>query len=252
MRLHHFKLRRETLESVPDAERTLLVLLGHAANELSVLTKLFHFCATPADEAEVLMQARNAQALVLGRLLTGKIYECWQLLQSAYFGSQVSRTYAPLLDPAPSAAIDSLGRYFGRDNVIERVRNRFAFHYSPDQVPLGFAKLIDGDSLDIYLSETNANTLYSFAESVTGRALMESIDPADHSRSVGTLIDETTDAIGWLNEAIAGIFTTCFRRHIGGNIYELGAKPLDIEGAPDWKSVAIPYFVEIAEAGGDA
>lgn len=247
MQLHHFRLTRKQLDAIPEVERTLLVLLAHAANELSVLTKLFHFSASDPADHQLLIEARNAQALTLGRLLTGKIYECWRLLQSAFFSTQVSKTYVPLFDEDSRNALSALKRYFGRTNLIESTRNRFAFHYSPDQIPPGYAKLGEGDALDVYLSKTNANTLYVFAETIAGRSLMESINSADHTKSIAALIDETSMAIGWLNEIVGACMLTCLRLHVGGDLYSLGARTIEIEGAPDWKSVALPFFVEIAE-----
>ena len=164
--LHHIKLNKFQLDAIPESERTLIILLCHAANELSVLSKLFHFSAKQESDDLILIEARNAQFLVLGRVLTGKIYECWRLLEGSFFGSTVSKMYEPLFDDNAKIALNNLKKYFGRDNLIKRVRNEYAFHYSAEQAAIGYTKLGNDDSLDIYLSLTNANTLYSFAESV--------------------------------------------------------------------------------------
>jgi hypothetical protein len=155
----------------------------------------------------------------------------------------------PLFDSEGRGAIDSLGRYFGRANLIETVRNNFAFHYSPEQIRAGYQTLVNGDPLDVYLSRTNANTLYAFAESIAGRSLMESIDPADHARAFDSLIVETSRAVGWFNTLVGACMATCLRRHIGGDLYALGAHVINVEGAPDWRGVELPYFVELAENG---
>ena len=243
IQLHHFTLTRAQLDAIPAAERTLVVLLSHAANELSVLTKLFQFCSRHEGTDRLLLEARNAQALVMGRLFTGKLYETWQLLQSAFFRTAISRTYEPLFDATAAAALSNLKRYFSRRNLIENVRNRFAFHYAPDQVDEGFARLIDGDPLDVYLSETNANTLYTFAESIATRSLFQSIAP-DHAQAFDMLIRETSQAVGWLNEVIGACLTICLRLHVGGDLYALGAEVVNVEGAPDMRTVTVPYFVE--------
>ena len=211
------------------------------------LSNLFRGKGKTQTLAKVREQAKNAQALLMGRLLTGKIYECWRVLQTAYFGPGISKIYDPLFEDETREALRSLGRYFGRRNLIEDVRNFYAFHYAPDQIEAGYAKVIEGDLLDIYLSQTNANTLYAFADTVTGRALMESIDAEDHGRALGALITETSKAIGLLNTVIAGIFITCFTRHIGGDLYTLGATIIEVPGAPEWKKVAIPFFIEIKD-----
>jgi hypothetical protein len=247
MQLHHFVLTKSQLDGIPQAERTLVALLAHAANELGVLAKLFHFSVASLGDHSLLVEARNAQAMTIGRLLTGKIYECWVLLQSAFFATRISKLYEPLFDQEAQAALTALKRYFGRTNLIENVRNKFAFHYELDQISAGYAKLGEGDPLDVYLSKTNANTLYVFAESIVGRSLMENINPVDHAKSIAALIDETSAAIGWLNEVISACLLTCLRLHVGGDLYSLGADIVEVNGAPDWKSVQIPFFIEGAE-----
>jgi hypothetical protein len=40
MEIHRVRLTKEKLTAMPEAERSLLLLLGHATNEISVLSKL--------------------------------------------------------------------------------------------------------------------------------------------------------------------------------------------------------------------
>jgi hypothetical protein len=247
MQLHHFQLTRKQLDAIPEAERTLIVLLAHAANELSVLGKMLHFSSISLGEHSLLIQARNAQFLALGRLLTGRIYECWKLLQSAFVQTRLSKAYEPRFDEKARDALEALKKYFGRTNLIENVRNKFAFHYDPDQIAAGYATLSDGDPLDVYLSKTNANTLYVFADTIVGRSLMENISPSDHTKSIAALLDETSAAIAWLNEVIGACLLTCLELHVGGNLYSLGAQAVEIDGAPDWKNIPLPFFIEITD-----
>jgi hypothetical protein len=250
IRIHHITLTRKQLDSIPESERRLLVLLAHAGNELNVLSKLFHFSARPGSETPIVQQAENTQSMVLGRVLTGKIYECWNLMQSAFFRSGLSKRYQSQFDPDASEALDALKRYFGRDNLIEKVRNGHAFHYSPEQIDAGYQTLADGDPLEIYLAKTNANTLYTFADTIAGRAMIEDIKPGDHQRAFEVLVEETTRAVARINEVIGASMTICFKTYLGGNLYALGAKEIEIEGAPDSQTISIPYFVEIAEGNG--
>ena len=180
------------MDLIPEAERTLLVLSAHAANELSVLTKLFLFCSKHEGETEVEREAINAQAMAIGRILTGKLYECWQLLRSVFFDTQLSKMYEPKFDEKTKAALTSLKQYFGRKNIIEAVRNHHAFHYSPDQIKQGYTKLAGDESLNIYMSKTNANTLYAFADKIANYSLVEDINPGRPSEAFDSLISETS------------------------------------------------------------
>jgi hypothetical protein len=247
IRIHHIDVTRQQLDAVPDAERRLLVMVAHAANELNVLAKLFHFTAKGQARTPMLQQAENAQALVLGRLLTGKLYECWQLLQSAFFRSGLSKKYEPDFDKEASEALDALKRYFGRKNLIEAVRNKYAFHYSAEQVDSGYATLVDGDPLAIYLAEASLNTLYTFADTIAGRAMLEVINPGDHKKAFEMLVDETAKVVGHFNIVIGAMMVTCLTTYMGIDARALEANVIEVTNAPDVAGVSIPYFVEIGK-----
>jgi hypothetical protein len=238
-------LTKAQLAAVPEAERNLFVLLGHAANELAVMAKLFHFSAGNHSENPVLEKAENTQALLLGRLLTGKIHEFWELIRTGYFATAISRAYRNDLPPETQAALDAMGRYFGQDNLIARVRNSHAFHYDVRQIAEGFRALSDDEPLDVYLSRMNPNSLYAFADTISGRALLENVVPGDPERAFSALIAETSRAVGWVNEISGGLMVAFLTRHLGGNLYALGAREIRLEGAPNSQDVSIPYFVEI-------
>lgn len=242
--LHQVDLKKEQLDRIPESERRLFVLVAHAANELNTLAKLFHFACSSASESGLTGQAENAQALVLARVLTGKIYEFWQLLQMSFFAAQLSREYEPLMEAEPRASLNELKRYFGRENLITLVRNKFAFHYSSDQVDAGYMAVIEGDPLQIYLAKNNANTLYAFADTIAGRAMLEAIQPGNHSAAFDALITETSKAVRDIGTVIDGIMIVCFQKYIGTSFYDLGAKIIEVEGVPESQKVAIPFFVD--------
>lgn len=245
MRIHCITLSQAQLESIPEGERRLLILAAHAANELNVLSKLFHFSIGGKTDTPILVQAGNAQSLVLGRVLAGKIYECWNLLQSAFFATALSKSYVPMFDEETGQALDSIKRYFGRENPIASVRNKHAFHYALDQIDAGYRAVIDGDPLEIYLAKENANTLFAFGDTIAGRAMLEAIKPGDARGAFGILIDDTVKMVGLLNTVIGEIMAICIEAHLGGDFYSLCAKVIEVEGAPNSQEISIPYFIEI-------
>jgi hypothetical protein len=245
--LHRIDLTREQLDRIPDGERRLLVLVAHASNELNALAKLFHFAAGSAADDGLTSQAETMQAMVLARILTGKIHEFWQLLQNSFFGAQLSREYQPLLDTDSAIALKELKMYFGKENLVALVRNKFAFHYAGDQIDAGYAALVDGDPLEIYLAKHNANTLFSFAETIVGRSMLEAIRPGDPVGAFESLVAETSKLVGYIAEVSAGVMVVCVQRHIGANLYELGAKVISVDAVPDSQGVRIPFFTDIQE-----
>ncbi len=64
VRIHHIAFSKERLGQIPAAEGNLFVLLGHAANEVGVLAKLFHYCAGNHSEEPILEKAEHIQGIV--------------------------------------------------------------------------------------------------------------------------------------------------------------------------------------------
>ena len=249
--LHRIDLSREHLDRMPDEERRLFILVAHASNEINVLAKLFRFAASSVAENGVASQAETMQAQVLAKVFVGKIYEFWQLLQNSFFGAKLSLIYESKLDPESASALQEFKRYFGKENLVNIVRNKFAFHYSGDQIDAGYAATIKGDPLQIYLASHDANTLFYFAETITGRSMLEAICPGDHEAAYQSLVTETTKLVGMIGLVAAGLMVVCVQLHIGSSLYDLEAKVLKVDGVPETYPIKIPYFIEIQEANGD-
>jgi hypothetical protein len=242
--LHRIELTGDQLASIPETERRMLILIAHAFNELNILSKIFHYAASAEATDPILLGAENAQALVLARVITGKIYECWQLLQKTFFGSALSKTYYPELDAATIASLDALKRYFNRDNAIAAMRNEFAFHYAPDQIDAGHQALIQGDSLEIYFAKEDGNTFFAFADTIAGRAMLERIKPGDPTEAFNTLMEETTVAVRNLNNVISSLMAVGLKKYFGDDFFKSNSTTVDVNGAPSGTAVHIPYFIE--------
>ena len=241
--LYHVTLDRAKLDAMPRNERNFLVLLAHAANEIAILAKLFHYTAIGAPRKSLSKQVFNVQALLMGRLVMGKIYECWVILRDHYFGKALETKYEPQIEPECRTAIADMKKYFTGKNLISRIRNKYAFHYDLKQIAEGHRALEPGDSLDMYLSEKQANTLYAFADVIAGRAMLETIHRGDPKKALEMLIDETRTAIGWINPATGGLMAACFKDYFGEQLEDLNPKVIKVKSQPFGKGVRIPYFI---------
>lgn len=95
----------EQLRGIPDAERSLVVLLCHALNEVNTLNKLFFLCSQIDPEPRWIAHCQAAQAFMLARPLIGKLNEAWGVVQKGYFGTKLSMTYADLLELSAAEAL---------------------------------------------------------------------------------------------------------------------------------------------------
>ena len=80
IKVYRVDLTKEKLEAMPPKERQLLLLLGHAANEINVLQKLVSMAWPRDTEAdEVVRHVEMGQTFILMRILIGKLREARKL-----------------------------------------------------------------------------------------------------------------------------------------------------------------------------
>ena len=104
---------KDRLRQMPADERALFILLGYAANQLSVFTKLVIFSSNK-DGAGVEQTLSAAQTQMLLRVVIGFLNEAWMLVQNRFLMQPLGKTYIPLLDAGGQAALTKLKKAFGQ------------------------------------------------------------------------------------------------------------------------------------------
>ena len=147
------------LAVVPEAERVLLVQLGHLHNTINLLRRWL-LSARPEGRTEAEVHAALAQHSLAARMLAGILCEGWMVLQKSFFGAGVSRGYANDLSTKGAAALATLKCYFSQTNLLKTVRDRFAFHFDRDEILRQLRAFGESDSSTLYISEEAGNSLY--------------------------------------------------------------------------------------------
>ena len=246
MELQQIQVKRTALDKVPAEERTLLVLLAHAANELNILAKFFHWAADPVDGSPIETKGNNAVTMLVIRLLSGKLYEAWKLLEKALFGAKLSKTYEPAMGTEERAALQNLKRYFRKANAIEGVRKGHSFHYAPDQITDSYSSVPATEELDFYLGKEGLNTLYYFANVIANRAMLNEIDK-DHAVALERLRVETTQTHRDFLMVFNNLMAIAVKQHLGTTLEALGASKVEIAPALTSSEITIPFFVRLSD-----
>ena len=247
MKLERIQLTPMQLMSIPEKERQLLILLGHALNEINVLTKLFLIAGIFENKPKWRAQGQVCQALVLGRTLTGKLNEVWELIVKGYLRNGLSKKYDKVLDSEGKEASRWLRKYFGKKNLVFKVRNSFAFHYSLNHAGLEIPADLPPEELSIYFGETNGNSLYQFAEHVMGMAMLQSINPTDPTVAFDALVTETADITGHFNALAQRIMYCILESSIGQEQLSQMLEPIDCGPVKDSTEIDIPFFHNVVQ-----
>lgn len=235
------ELSKEELQALPSEDRCLLLLLGHIANELSVLSKLFYWSSLFVQRDGVTGRAGIMQAQTVGRLFAGKLLEAWKAIRKGYFDTQLSRRYVSLVGNTGNEALDACRRYFGSTNSIFQTRNNFGFHYSRDAMHAGFDRVRADERLSLYFAESRGNCLYYASEVVVGTANGSMVGTGDVGAGVETLLQDLPRIAGhlqtFIGECIRAIVVAYFGPAEGRIHTEV------VSGVATLDAVRLPYFV---------
>jgi hypothetical protein len=235
-------ITKQELEAMPEEERVFFVLNGHFLNEISMLNKWLIFIDLRA-EPEVLRRAQVAQGLLIARLFIGKLLEGWRMLERAFFGTALSRQYIPKLDSTGSAALDNLGRYFGKSNILQDIRNNFSFHYDNAEVGKNFSLLPESYASELYLGPDYANSLNWACEEIVSRAMLNVTGNTDPQAALNLIMADLTRVSGWFFDFCGSVMVVATERLLGER-WEEATEQIDIGEPKLLDAVGLPYFVQ--------
>jgi hypothetical protein len=165
----------ENMRALSAAEQNLLITFGQACNELAVLIRLAVFGAHHHDRRGRMYEAfAVSQQMTIMKLLAGKLHECWKLVRARYFGTGLSKKYDSIIMRETKADLKVLQRYFNRSsNMIARIRNEAAFHYSNADVRDAFRYVTGKHQGLVYMAQKRFyHELHFYAEvAMTGHLL---------------------------------------------------------------------------------
>lgn len=260
-KVYQVDLTKEKLAAMPSDERQLLLLLGHAANEINVLHKLILMALQPTPELKFVEHAQVGQIFVLMRTLIGKLHEAWELFVKRFLGApQISAKYLPKLNAEAATALDGLKKHFGKQSPLTLIRNGFSFHYYDKEnlVEKRFHDIPDDEPWHFYLSDTPGNCFYYASELVVEAAVIKLANPVPNSaepyceQSERALKELCKLIIGVSGQGVSGQIMTLFRQCIieivSENISDIEMNdPIEIVDARSLGSIQIPFFTDDAE-----
>ncbi len=176
MEIEKLKLTKEGLASLPQSDRSLLLLLGNTANEIILLQKLMVVMRQTERHPEHFVNLTNdAQVLVIMRMLIGKLHEAWRLIKERVQADQELRGYLTHLGQEGTTALDRLNTHFGAQSPLTSIRNKLSFHNADrdNLIEASFQKLTADEPWDFYIGTTMGNSFYYASELVTTHATIE-------------------------------------------------------------------------------
>lgn len=246
MKIRRIYLQKDDLLKMAEAERAFVLLAGHMQNELNSLHKVFAYCLhDPSSNhtSEIESLANGMQAMIYARILAGKLWEAWDGLGKAFFGSKLSQRVEPKLPLIAQNALKSLKSYFGKTNAIYRVRNFFAFHYSIEEFNAHWKEVLDGQTTElIVLGGTVGSNLYPASELVANTALLNGINSSNKAEALSTFFGEVQSVTSNFTNFLEGAILTILDEQVGSVYQEKHWREEEIFPVHSYSDIAIPFF----------
>jgi hypothetical protein len=194
MRLKRLTFKGSALKRLSEPEQLFLFRLAQARDDLRQLNFLCHAALNGLPPLQGVERRADLHEVFYGiRLICGTLYEVWKIIETGWNGSGLARSFISRLKPEAKISHSYLCKYFNDpDNIVARIRNKFAFHYDADLLKDPIASLESGGEYSFVTGTMNGNVFYDFAEEVRLRAMLREVNDQveDPNATIAKLADE--------------------------------------------------------------
>lgn len=251
----------EAFKRLPNRQRNQLVGCMHAHNELVVLNRLLMFSLNDVGDGELHNDAQGVQMWTILQVLTGKLFETWNLIAERFLGSNPEdRGIAGLSEPHKKS-LDWLKDYFvdaegkNKTTPLRTLRNRSAFHYEKLNLDQAVND-VSQPECRVYIAEHPANAVYYAGSALIFRTVFAMIaDQAMDTKKMSGLDRMAAGvkiALADVNEAnfhlltlLYGLIAPLLDQANGKPTEEIEQLRIPVVGAPKPTTVGLPMFIDV-------
>lgn len=254
MEIYTVNLTKAKLAAMPQADRTILLLLGHASNEINVLSKLILMTRKDDPSSKLVDRVEAGQILILMRILIGKLHEAWELFRSRVQGNrELALKYLPALPAEARMALDLLNKHFGRGSPLTKIRNKLSFHYKDedDLIERNFHAMPESEPWEFYLSQTVGNSFYYAAEMVVTLSIVdlaisdhEPVDARDLGREARGFT-QLCEIVSSVSKQLTELFNQLIAIIVEQSMPNVDVRFETLPDGPNISTLSLPFFIEI-------
>jgi len=239
--IYDIKIPKSTIEQMAEHERKFFIISGHILNEINFFGKIFLWSSlTDNLNSKLQDHVSVTQKLASAKVLAGKLFESWNVIQKLYFQSRLSKETNEFLREESLLALKELKKYFGNSsNLIATIRNKFSFHYDYNALNSDFSAIPENEDWNIYLSEQNSNSLYYLSEMVVNRSMLTTIDSYDPEKA----LNQITVEVNFVWDQIVN-FLSGYIIYLNSKYFQMNRDQIHFMEGVNLLDVIIPYFVK--------
>jgi len=244
-----FELRytKAELAKAPAGERQFYLMATGLANDIQILIRQYLLAIKQGGEDEPRRGASSAIAMLNLRLLAGRFYEGWTLVDEQW--PSLAAEYDPLLSTKGRTSLDGLRTHFAikkSTNVVFMIRNKIGFHSDYTFTKKMFDDTPDETAMVEYIGQAFGNTLFLGSEVTHHTALRRITGERGDVAAFGAVMDEMRTLqnlfLTFVN-AYVSVFAT---RHLSSKYSAIGSRKHTIAGLRLFDSHRIPFFADFS------
>ena len=246
MKLTKLKISKNELLSMPKKELELFIQLTNFYNDVNILQKLMVISGNSREKAsqnEIIGRSLSSQGLFFMRIQAGKLYEGWNMLGIHFFNNEIfSKEYNKKGSSQSKKNLSKLKKYFGKNNLIENIRNNYAFHYSEKSSNNMIQQIVEANNLEIfemYYSKEYANCFYSIAHDLLNSSILKEIDSCDQAKAMNDFFQQIMDTTKRFLD-----FTQDCIRVISEKYLQLNCEEVQIPEPQNLNDIRLPFFIK--------
>lgn len=239
------QIEKNKFDNVPEVEKAFYINVGHLRNELMILVKFLKASVNKPSDNPILVDVQMAQTFLISRILAGKVWEGWQLVKQLYVGTPIQLAIENELPEEIKSAFRELEQYFeAKKNLINMVRNRFAFHYDPSQIKKQLKAVDQTDKLKIYIGEKEANVFYQMSETIATKAMLDAIEPGNFEGANVKLMKEVTEISPLFIKFCDGCLLHMSDNYLSLDGLIVDPEEVELPDTPGRDETHVPFFTE--------
>jgi hypothetical protein len=239
-KLYRLEVSKAHLDRMPEDECIFYLMASQLSNDLNILGKLLIFAwnGGRGDDA-VRRHVAIAQQLLLIKMLAGRLHEGRALMNKA-FSKRLWNKYKDHLTPNGRTSYVEITRSGG---LLEKIRNKFAFHFDVPVVKDAYAKIpSDATFVDYLAGEQAGHSLHFGGEMLSLAAMIAITGEANGRLALRKIFDETARMATLFSFFIQSFVGVMLSRHLGVTAKELHERRIEVDDDPPIDEVNLPFF----------
>ncbi|MFT8716077.1 hypothetical protein [Gluconobacter potus] len=242
VKVYKFPINKSEIQSLPDEDRRILLLGGHALNQIGMWFRLITISTNEDGGHPVSEHLRASQTHMLLRSLYSCLHETWIWLKKDATKKHLEGLYLPKCSPEAVAAYDSIREIFDGSSHFGKIRNQYSSHFpNRQQIETAFNYASEQEDWSWYMCNELTNSFWGSSEVVIGYGAIELAGKENAEAGLKYVISQAMEISNNFQDFITEVLRLIWSGH---SEFEKNPEIYEIPECPSGQSFELPFLFE--------